>query len=76
MTENTVNEGCPSAETGTPVTHDRSRLVRRHPSTSAMHDLICAIIQDEASYDPVTNTWDVGKAATSIIAAFDSAPAQ
>jgi len=51
-----------------------SQSRRERPSTSAMHDLICAIIQDEASYDPVTNTWDVGKAATSIIAAFDEAP--
>lgn len=41
------------------------------PSTSSMHDLISAIIQDDASYDAATNTWDTAKAASAIIAAFD-----
>ncbi|HEU0038026.1 MAG TPA: hypothetical protein VFR76_02015 [Verrucomicrobiae bacterium] len=44
------------------------------PSTSAMHDLICAIIEDDAKYDATTNTWDTSKAATAIIAAFDGEP--
>ena len=44
------------------------------PSTSAMHDLICAIIEDDARYDATTNTWDTSKAATAIIAAFDGEP--
>jgi len=43
-------------------------------STSAMHDLICAIIEDDAKYDATTNTWDTSKAATAIIAAFDGEP--
>jgi len=37
-----------------------------------MHDLIRAIIEDDASYDTATNTWDTAKAATTIIAAFDA----
>jgi len=42
-----------------------------------MHDLIRAIIEDDASYDAAKNTWDTAKAATAIIAAFDgSAPEQ
>lgn len=43
------------------------------PSTESMCDLISAIIQDEASYDPATNKWDTSKAATAIVAAFDGA---
>ena len=46
----------------------------QRPSTSAMHDLICAIIEDDAKYDAATNTWDTSKAATAIIVAFDGEP--
>jgi hypothetical protein len=43
------------------------------PSRSAMVDLVAAIIQDEAKYDPATNTWDVEKAANDIVTAFETA---
>lgn len=51
------------------------KLIRceSRPSTEAMCDLISAIIQDEASYDPATNKWDTSKAATAIVSAFDGA---
>ena len=38
-----------------------------------MVDLVAAIIQDEVKYDPVTNTWDVKKAAEDIVTAFETA---
>lgn len=53
------------------ASYEDIRRKAERPSTESMHDLICAIIQDEASYDPATNTWDTSKAATAIIAAFD-----
>jgi cytosine/adenosine deaminase-related metal-dependent hydrolase len=45
------------------------------PRASAveMRALVSAIIQDEAKYDPATNTWDVEKAAADIVTAFETA---
>jgi hypothetical protein len=49
------------------------RELAERPSRSAMVDLVAAIIQDEAKYNPVTNTWDVQKAAEDIVTAFETA---
>lgn len=53
------------------MTLDKNRNERA--SRSEMVALIAAIIQDEAKYDPVTNTWDVEKAAQDIVTAFETA---
>jgi hypothetical protein len=41
------------------------------PSRSEMVSLIAAIIQDEAKYNPATNTWNVETAAEAIFTAFE-----
>ena len=51
----------------------QERELNERPSRSAMVDLVAAIIQDEAKYDPATNIWDVQKAAEDIVAAFETA---
>jgi hypothetical protein len=43
------------------------------PSRSEMVSLVAAIIQDEAKYNPTTNTWNVEKAAEDIVTAFENA---
>lgn len=49
------------------------RTPDERPSRSEMVSLVAAIIQDEAKYDPATNTWNVEKAADSIVTAFETA---
>ena len=49
------------------------RELNERPSRSEMVALVGAIIQDEAKYDPSTNTWDVEKAADAIVTAFETA---
>lgn len=54
--------------------HDvMQRSSAERPSRSAMADLVAAIIQDEAKYDPATNTWDLQKAVEDIVTAFETA---
>lgn len=49
------------------------RELSERPSREEMVALVAAIIQDEAKYDPATNTWDAEKAAADIVTAFETA---
>jgi hypothetical protein len=49
------------------------RGLNERPSRDEMVALVATIIQDEAKYDPTTNTWDVEKAAADIVTAFETA---